>query len=90
MSYVIKKIFLLIFACTLQKPGKDSGAPEYKYGETAFAHTSPFLGNLTPGQSQQAFENNLFRAPIYEHNLPETDFLIIRTRERFVIFSIIC
>ena len=26
----------------------------------------------------QAFESNLFRAPIYQHALPETDFLIIR------------
>lgn len=65
-----------------QKPGKDSGAPEYKYGETAYAHTSPFLGSLTPGQSIQAFENNLFRAPIYHHELPDTDFIIIRTRDQ--------
>ncbi|CAG2104510.1 unnamed protein product [Medioppia subpectinata] len=66
-----------------RRPGKDTGAPDYSYGETAFAHTSPFLGNLTPGQSQQAFENNLFRAPIYDHQMPETDFLIIRTRESY-------
>lgn len=68
-----------------RRPGKDSGAPEYKYGETAYAHTSPFLGSLAPGQSLQAFENNLFRAPIYEHNLPDTDFLIIRTRQHYYI-----
>ena len=72
-----------------QKPGKDTGAPEYQFGETAFAHTSPFLGNLTPGQSLQAFENNLFRAPIYEHQMPETDFLIIRTRERLLLLLIV-
>lgn len=68
-----------------RRPGKDSGAPEYKYGETAYAHTSPFLGSLAPGQSLQAFENNLFRAPIYEHNLPDSDFLIIRTRQHYYI-----
>lgn len=68
-----------------RRPGKDSGAPEYKYGETAYAHTSPFLGSLAPGQSLQAFENNLFRAPIYEHNLPDTDFLVIRTRQHYYI-----
>uniref|UniRef100_A0A224Z6D9 Transcription initiation factor TFIID subunit 1 n=1 Tax=Rhipicephalus zambeziensis TaxID=60191 RepID=A0A224Z6D9_9ACAR len=68
-----------------RRPGKDSGAPEYKYGETAYAHTSPFLGSLAPGQSLQAFENNLFRAPIYEHNLPDTDFLLIRTRQHYYI-----
>lgn len=33
----------------------------------------------------QALENNLFRVPIYEHCLPETDFLIIRTRDNYFI-----
>ncbi|KAH8024784.1 hypothetical protein HPB51_001198 [Rhipicephalus microplus] len=76
----------LVLPCiTEQRPGKDSGAPEYKYGETAYAHTSPFLGSLAPGQSLQAFENNLFRAPIYEHNLPDSDFLLIRTRQHYYI-----
>jgi len=66
----------------LQKPGKEVGPINYKYGELAYAHTSPFLGHLAPGQSLQAFENNLFRAPIYEHQLPETEFLVIRTRNK--------
>lgn len=47
--------------------------------------TSPFLGNLQPGQSIHALENNLFRAPIYEHTFPETDFLMIRTRDNYYI-----
>ncbi|XP_074863703.1 transcription initiation factor TFIID subunit 1 isoform X5 [Carettochelys insculpta] len=64
-----------------RKPGKDPGAPDCKYGETVYCHTSPFLGSLHPGQLLQAFENNLFRAPIYLHKMPETDFLIIRTRQ---------
>ncbi|XP_055929152.1 transcription initiation factor TFIID subunit 1-like [Argiope bruennichi] len=68
-----------------RKPGKDTGAPEYKYGETAYSHTSPFLGSLAPGQSLQAFENNLFRSPIYQHELPDTDFIIIRTRQHYYI-----
>ncbi|GFY78151.1 transcription initiation factor TFIID subunit 1 [Trichonephila inaurata madagascariensis] len=68
-----------------RKPGKDTGAPEYKYGETAYAHTSPFLGSLAPGQSLQAFENNLFRSPVYQHELAETDFVIIRTRQHYFI-----
>ncbi|GBN17966.1 Transcription initiation factor TFIID subunit 1 [Araneus ventricosus] len=68
-----------------RKPGKDTGAPEYRYGETAYAHTSPFLGSLAPGQSLQAFENNLFRSPIYQHELPDTDFIVIRTRQHYYI-----
>jgi len=30
-------------------------------------------------------ENNLYRAPIYEHKVPQTDFLVIRTRNEFYI-----
>jgi len=55
-----------------RKAAKDSGPPSYKYGETAYAHTSPFLGILHPGQSIQAIENNMYRAPIYDHQLPPT------------------
>ncbi|XP_017772378.1 PREDICTED: transcription initiation factor TFIID subunit 1 isoform X3 [Nicrophorus vespilloides] len=68
-----------------RKAGKDSGPPTYKYGETAYAHTSPFLGILHPGQSIQAVENNMYRAPIYEHKINETDFIIIRTRSQYYI-----
>lgn len=68
-----------------RRPGKDTGAPDYKYGETAYAHTSPFLGSLGPGQSIQALENNLYRAPIYKHDLPDTDFIVIRTRQHYYI-----
>ncbi|XP_014670703.1 PREDICTED: transcription initiation factor TFIID subunit 1-like, partial [Priapulus caudatus] len=68
-----------------RKPGKDSGAPELPYGELSYAHTSPFLGSLAPGQCLQATENNMFRAPIYPHEMPQTDFLIIRTRQHYYI-----
>uniref|UniRef100_A0A6I8P397 Transcription initiation factor TFIID subunit 1 n=1 Tax=Ornithorhynchus anatinus TaxID=9258 RepID=A0A6I8P397_ORNAN len=72
-----------------RKPGKDPGAPDCKYGETIYCHTSPFLGSLHPGQLLQAFENNLFRAPIYLHKMPETDFLIIRTRQGYYIRELV-
>uniref|UniRef100_A0ABM0LZA8 Transcription initiation factor TFIID subunit 1-like n=1 Tax=Saccoglossus kowalevskii TaxID=10224 RepID=A0ABM0LZA8_SACKO len=71
-----------------RKPGIDSKPPDYKYGETVYAHSSPFLGSLQPGQSLQAFENNLFRSPIYRHRLPLTDFLIIKTRQGYYIREI--
>src|SRR6218665_2411244 len=51
----------------------------------AYCQTSPFLGLLAPGQCLQAFENNMVRAPIYEHTVPDSDFLIIRTRDNFFI-----
>nr|XP_033705188.1 transcription initiation factor TFIID subunit 1 [Tursiops truncatus] len=72
-----------------KKPGKDPGAPDCKYGETVYCHTSPFLGSLHPGQLLQAFENNLFRAPIYLHKMPESDFLIIRTRQGYYIRELV-
>ncbi|KPJ18499.1 Transcription initiation factor TFIID subunit 1 [Papilio machaon] len=59
---------------------KDTGPKSFKYGEVAYAHTSPFLGILAPGATQPVVENNMYRAPIYEHTLPQTDFLVIRTR----------
>ncbi|KAL0893102.1 hypothetical protein ABMA27_014741 [Loxostege sticticalis] len=64
---------------------KDNGPKPLKYGETAYAHTSPFLGILAPGATQPVVENNMYRAPIYEHTLPQTDFLIIRTRQAYYI-----
>ncbi|XP_046390335.1 transcription initiation factor TFIID subunit 1 [Ischnura elegans] len=71
-----------------RRAGKDGGPKEYRYGEVAYAHTSPFLGSLPPGQSMQAVENNMYRAPIYEHHMPETDFLVIRTRQQYCIREI--
>ncbi|XP_075228523.1 TATA-box binding protein associated factor 1 isoform X4 [Lycorma delicatula] len=68
-----------------RKAGKDQGPQEYKYGEIAYAHTSPFLGVLPPGRSIQALENNMYRVPIYEHNIPHSDFLVIRTRHQYCV-----
>ena len=63
-----------------RKAGKDAGAPQYKYGDKAYAHSSPFLGSMHPGQSIQTLQNTMFRAPIYSHKIPPSDFLVIRTR----------
>ena len=64
-----------------RKAGKDHAPPEInKYGEISYAHTSPFLGILHPGNCMQVVENNMYRAPIYQHQIPSSDFLIIRNR----------
>ncbi|XP_077286335.1 TATA-box binding protein associated factor 1 isoform X2 [Arctopsyche grandis] len=68
--------------------GKDNGPKPFKYGEVAYAHTSPFLGILSPGQSQQVVENNMYRTPIYPHNVPNTDFLVIRSRQQYFVREI--
>ncbi|XP_070491239.1 transcription initiation factor TFIID subunit 1 [Chironomus tepperi] len=65
------------------KPKAPSG---FKYGETVpVPHPSPFLGILNPGQHISVIENNMFRAPIYEHQIPVSDFLIIRTRNNYYV-----
>lgn len=61
-------------------PDKDPDPPTLRFGETAYAHDELFLGILSPGKTIQVIENNLYRAPIYEHKPLETDFLLIRTR----------
>ncbi|EAT42378.1 AAEL006082-PA [Aedes aegypti] len=68
-----------------RKAAKDAGPPEFKYGELHFAHTSPFLGILHPGHCMQVVENNMYRAPIYQHHVMETDFLVIRTRSNYYV-----
>ncbi|KAL1456949.1 hypothetical protein WDU94_001632 [Cyamophila willieti] len=71
-----------------RKAAKDQGPHGFKYGEVALAHTSPFLGVLPPGKSIQAIENMMYRAPIYEHQMLPTDFLVIRTRHNYYIRSV--
>ncbi|XP_040573195.1 transcription initiation factor TFIID subunit 1 [Lepeophtheirus salmonis] len=68
-----------------RKPENDKGPGKFKYGESTIAHTSPFLGTMSPGQSVQALENNMFRSPVFEHTPPFSDFVIIRTRTEFSI-----
>lgn len=63
-----------------RKAAKDSGPQEFRYGEIAYAHTSPFLGILQQGNCIQTVENNMYRTPIYSHNVHPSDFLLIRTR----------
>lgn len=67
-----------------RKATKDS-VPEFKYGEIAYAHTSPFLGILQQGRCMQALENNMYRTPIYPHSVSSSDFLLIRTRNNYFI-----
>lgn len=47
-----------------------------------------YYNELKPGSTLQVIENNLYRAPIYQHELPSTDFLIVRTRNNLYIRSI--
>ncbi|XP_072463902.1 transcription initiation factor TFIID subunit 1-like [Notamacropus eugenii] len=68
-----------------RKIGKDPGPPACKYGNLVFCSSSPFLGKLHAGQFLQALENKLFRAPIYLHHMPDTDFLIVVTKAGYFL-----
>lgn len=43
------------------------------------ADKSPFLGDIKPGSSQSSLETNMYRAPIFQHKVPSTDYLLVRS-----------
>lgn len=48
-----------------------------------------YYNRIKPGSKFQVIENNLYRAPIYQHKMPSCDFLIIRTKNSFYIRPIL-
>lgn len=61
----------------------DPSIPRLDLGETkVLAHDdeSPFLGDITCGEIQPTFVNNLYRAPFFQHKTNQSDFLLIRTK----------
>jgi hypothetical protein len=68
-----------------QKQGyeHDANTPTLEVGDTKVLGAddeSPFLGDLAEGEMQQAFCNNLFKAPIFRHEPNPCDFLLIRLK----------
>ena len=62
----------------------DANIPRLQLGETKVlgpTDPSPFLGDIREGQTQPALANNLFRAPLFKHEVPSTDFLLICTHQ---------
>ncbi|KAL2513613.1 Transcription initiation factor TFIID subunit 1 [Forsythia ovata] len=43
------------------------------------ADKSPFLGDIKPGCSQSCLETNMYRAPIFQHKVSSTDYLLVRS-----------
>ncbi|XP_009614597.1 transcription initiation factor TFIID subunit 1 isoform X1 [Nicotiana tomentosiformis] len=43
------------------------------------ADKSPFLGDIKPGCSQSSLETNMYRAPIFQHKVSSTDYLLVRS-----------
>ncbi|KAJ6371971.1 hypothetical protein OIU77_002312 [Salix suchowensis] len=40
---------------------------------------SPFLGDIKAGCSQSSLETNMYKAPIFPHKVPPTDYLLVRS-----------
>lgn len=57
----------------------------YKYGEPAYYTHPPFLGQVNADSSQSAFENDMFRCPLFYHNTSKTDFLLIRNEDTWCL-----
>ena len=62
------------------KPNKAKDLGTLRLGESVPAFSNTFQGSVINGEVIQALENNLYRAPIFQHKIPTTDFLIIRTK----------
>ncbi|KAE8696303.1 Transcription initiation factor TFIID subunit 1b [Hibiscus syriacus] len=43
------------------------------------ADKSPFIGDIKAGYSQSSLETNMYKAPIFSHKVPSTDFLLVRS-----------
>ena len=43
------------------------------------ADKSPYLGDIKPGCSQSSLETNMYRAPVFPHKVPSTDYLLVRS-----------
>ncbi|XP_039138858.1 LOW QUALITY PROTEIN: transcription initiation factor TFIID subunit 1-like [Dioscorea cayenensis subsp. rotundata] len=43
------------------------------------ADKSPFLGDIGPGCSQSCIETNMYRAPVFQHKLSSTDYILVRS-----------
>ncbi|KAI8915827.1 hypothetical protein EDD86DRAFT_185922 [Gorgonomyces haynaldii] len=77
----------LIYNYYRKKDEKDSFVPKLANGGPIILESvdaSPFFGygDVKPGQTIQVIFNNLFRAPIFEQNKSQTDFLLIRQTYR--------
>lgn len=62
---------------------EDTFIPQLELGQPLLLEgtdESPFkiFGFVHPGQTVTTLYNNLIRAPLFKHHVPETDFLIVR------------
>jgi len=59
---------------------EDVAMPEQRLGKTEILDEHDefeFLGELSRGEMQSCIKNNLYRAPLFAHDVPKTDFLLV-------------
>lgn len=64
----------------MQTEESKGDAPKTDFGSTEIIHNDrefPLMGYLQPGQMQSAIVNSLFSAPLFRHEAPVTDFLLV-------------
>nr|CDS28243.1 transcription initiation factor TFIID subunit 1 [Hymenolepis microstoma] len=68
-------------------PAGNSTPPDLPYGSLVNVGStdSPFLGVIRPGGCLQSMENNMFRAPVFQHKTLPSDFLLIRNKNGLYI-----
>ncbi|KAJ3093054.1 hypothetical protein HK102_010959 [Quaeritorhiza haematococci] len=73
----------LVYNYYRKKDERDTHIPQFEAGVPYVLEqvdASPFFGfgDVAKGQTVQAIYNNLYRAPIFRHDVPATDFLVVR------------
>lgn len=79
------------FSSSPNKNKKSRDSPKFGFETIVNDNTTNkpvYYSKLDPGAQFQVIENNLYRAPIYKHQVPDCDFLVIRTRNSFYIRSV--
>ncbi|XP_062077035.1 transcription initiation factor TFIID subunit 1 isoform X2 [Humulus lupulus] len=65
----------------------DQTATSLRSANSSFGHVvslnpadkSPFLGDIKSGCNQSSLETNMYRAPLFSHKVPATDYLLVRS-----------
>lgn len=55
------------------------------YTSDLYRNKPIYFNKTKPGNRIKVIENNLYRAPIFEHEMPSCDFLVIRTRNSLYV-----
>ena len=83
----------LIYNYYRKRNEADTSTPQMEDGISMALESidqSPFalFGDVKPGETVPTISNNLFRAPIFKHTTPETDFLLVKSKGKLYLREI--